>query len=714
MSRKLTIEQMKAIAKSHGGECLSKKYSNAKTKLRWKCSEGHEWEAVPHHIKEEHWCPHCAGNAILTIEQMRKVARSRCGECLSKEYMGNHKNLRWICAEGHEWEAQPSSIKQGRWCPVCGIENSGKKRRDTIENMRIIAQSHGGKCLSDRYVDNRSKLKWRCSEGHEWDAVPSSVKGGTWCPVCAGNIPLTIEHMQKIAIERRGKCLSEAYINEQSNLRWMCLNGHKWEATPNNIKRGTWCPTCSPGVSERICRETFEHIFSKKFPKKRPKWLVNPRTGYPLELDGYCEKLGIAFEFQGQQHYQRIDFFHTSRSLEETQNIDQLKKKLCKEHGVTLIEVPSMDYDNVGSFIVSKCREYGIAIGPLSIEAFDYRSFNIYCSHDLEEMKQIAESRNGECLSKEYIHALRKLKWKCSDGHKWEATPHMIKRGTWCPVCARNIPLTIKEMHKIAKSRDGECLSDQYVNTRTKLKWRCSEGHEWEAAPSDIKSGKWCRICAGLAPLTIEEMHEIAKSRNGECLSDQYVNSQTKLKWRCSEGHKWESTPNSIKRGGWCRICAGLAPLTIEEMHKIAKSRDGECLSDKYMNSQTKLKWRCSEGHEWKAVPSSVKQGSWCPYCVGRHETIDHIYEIAKSRGGECLSNEYIDAKTNLLWKCSKGHIWEATPDNIKRGTWCPVCGIENSAGKRRDRIENMRIIAESRNGECLSDQYVNSQTKLK
>ncbi len=171
MSRKLTIEQMREIAKSHGGECLSEKYRNAKTKLRWKCSEGHEWEAVPDHIKEEHWCPHCAGNALLTIEQMRGIAKSRGGKCLSKEYEGNHKNLRWKCSEGHEWEAQPSSVKQGRWCPVCGIEKSAEKRRDTIENMRLIAKSHGGECLSDQYVNSQTKLQWRCPEGHEWNAV---------------------------------------------------------------------------------------------------------------------------------------------------------------------------------------------------------------------------------------------------------------------------------------------------------------------------------------------------------------------------------------------------------------------------------------------------------------------------------------------------------------------------------------------------------------
>uniref|UniRef100_UPI004047EE3D zinc-ribbon domain-containing protein n=1 Tax=Algoriphagus sp. TaxID=1872435 RepID=UPI004047EE3D len=52
---------------------------------------------------------------------------------------------------------------------------------------------------------------------------------------------------------------------------------------------------------------------------------------------------------------------------------------------------------------------------------------------------------------------------------------------------------------------------------------------------------------------------------------------------------------------------------------------------------------------------------------------------IALTRGGNCLSKEYIDAKTKLEWQCKAGHSWFATPNHIKNGTWCPNCaGIEN------------------------------------
>ena len=110
-------------------------------------------------------------------------------------------------------------------------------------------------------------------------------------------------------------------------------------------------------------------------------------------------------------------------------------------------------------------------------------------------------------------------------------------------------------------------------------------------------------------------MHKIAAERNGKCLSTEYINSKTKLKWECAEGHTWEVTPDSVKRGIWCRICSGLAPLTIEEMHKIAAGRGGKCLSTKYVNAHTKIKWECAEGHTWEATPGDVKSGTWCGIC---------------------------------------------------------------------------------------------------
>jgi nucleoside-diphosphate-sugar epimerase len=67
---------------------------------------------------------------------------------------------------------------------------SGVKRREgepetyTIRDMRELARSRGGQCISKEYVDTKTKLRWKCAFGHDWEASPRLLKAGHWCPEC--------------------------------------------------------------------------------------------------------------------------------------------------------------------------------------------------------------------------------------------------------------------------------------------------------------------------------------------------------------------------------------------------------------------------------------------------------------------------------------------------------------------------------------------------
>lgn len=60
--------------------------------------------------------------------------------------------------------------------------------------------------------------------------------------------------------------------------------------------------------------------------------------------------------------------------------------------------------------------------------------------------------------------------------------------------------------------------------------------------------------------------------------------------------------------------------------------------------------------------------------------SITHAQEVAKSKGGQCLSEEYINNRNHLLWKCSDGHKWKATLAKVKYETWCPQCKNKTQA----------------------------------
>jgi len=74
--------------------------------------------------------------------------------------------------------------------------------------------------------------------------------------------------------------------------------------------------------------------------------------------------------------------------------------------------------------------------------------------------------------------------------------------------------------------------------------------------------------------------------------------------------------------------------------------------------------------------------GQWCQQCCGKaRHTIDACIRIAKEKNGKCLSKKYINNATKMHWKCKSGHQWYASFHHIKnRGHWCPECGQKKKA----------------------------------
>ena len=59
-----------------------------------------------------------------------------------------------------------------------------------------------------------------------------------------------------------------------------------------------------------------------------------------LELDFYYPQYKLAFEYQGHQHYSNRLVFHQSGTLDDNQRRDLQKSSICKDKGITLIQVP--------------------------------------------------------------------------------------------------------------------------------------------------------------------------------------------------------------------------------------------------------------------------------------------------------------------------------------------------------------------------------------
>nr|QBK85886.1 MAG: uncharacterized protein LCMAC101_04810 [Marseillevirus LCMAC101] len=337
----------------------------------------------------------------------------------------------------------------------------------------------------------------------------------------------------------------------------------------------------------------------------------------------------------------------------------------------------------------------------------------------LEDAQIWAQAKGGECLSGEYIDSRTRMRWKCRNSHEWETTFSKVKNdGSWCPRCQFDKKMcNLEEAQRLATERGGECLSEKYVDVKSKLRWKCGEGHEWETSLDVVKhNNSWCRKCYDInRRCGLDEAQDAAKKRGGICLSDQYINCREKMEWECSKGHTWFAQYDGIKRGKWCPICGrakkGHPILTIEVAQEEAKKRGGECLSDTYVNSRTKLIWRCSKGHEWNGLLENIRlQNTWCRKCdvINRSNSIEDAQRLAKKRGGKCLSTEYVNAEKHLKWKCKEGHVWETAYACVRDGKWCPECGSKKLS--LQDAIRE----AKKRDGKCLETEYINGRIPMR
>jgi hypothetical protein len=304
-----------------------------------------------------------------------------------------------------------------------------------------------------------------------------------------------------------------------------------------------------------------------------------------------------------------------------------------------------------------------------------------------EEVKERIEARGFKLLSTEYINNASKLEIECSLGHRWKATyASLLNKKTGCPYCAHKAPLTYEDVKDKVEARGFKLISTEYIDCSKKIKVMCSFGHEWEVAcTSIIHSNSGCPYCAHQFTLSYEEAKARIEARGFELVSTEYIDSMSKLKLRCKLGHEWEANYNNIvnnKRG--CPYCSGKAKYTLEEIRDRVSQLGFELLSTKYVNIKSKLKVRCSVGHEWEVAGNNLLNSkTGCPYCAG---SISHTYKevkaIVESIGYELLSTEYKNVDTRLRVRCKFGHEWEAIYDNlVNKGSGCPYCNFELHKG---------------------------------
>lgn len=223
-------------------------------------------------------------------------------------------------------------------------------------------------------------IEHKCSDGnyHRWMAMPQQLlcRDKAPCPKCNGKLTGLDGFKQKVykLFKDEYIVIGDKYKNHTTDIKIRhntedCQ--HEFLITPKNLFRSPTCPNCSTKISKGedsiqdfLVNSKIEYVRQKTFPKCRYK-----RT---LQFDFYLPDYDICIEFQGQQHYEPVDF--GGRGIDWANNQfklnrkkDNIKRKFCKKNNIILIEIPYWESDNIENILINTLNNHGIMKSDIKI-----------------------------------------------------------------------------------------------------------------------------------------------------------------------------------------------------------------------------------------------------------------------------------------------------------------------------------------------------------
>lgn len=594
----------------------------------------------------------------------------------------SYKIVWWLCSHGHEWETEVQKrAVRGYGCPYCSGRRAYKDNCLETLNPKLSAEWHPTKNLDltpqNVRPNSGKKVWWLCSHGHEWYAQIKSRNKGASCPICSGRVAIKQNSFAALYPDilkewhpvKNGSLSPEKLKPRAANrIWWICAKGHEWEATLHNRVGGTGCPYCS---GRRVCYETslqnrnpdlakewhpFKNQeltpkdvalnYNKKVwwkCKRGHEWQASPNgrargTGCPLCNSVATSRMELRI-FSELKHLLG-EVLHREKILKKEIDIFIPKYKIGIEvdglywHKAKYsADLSKFNKLTANGIILFPVRENGLK--PLSSKDVYFTSSNINLNVIKSLISMILTEVTVESDDSDKLNNYLTVKEFINNKLYNEL---MILLPS--PMPGKSLNDSHPEISKEWHQRKNGVLTplDFYSYSNEKVWWVCAKGHEWEAAICDRtgpdKTG--CPYCANkkvcednclaiVNPLLAMEWHPV---KNGTLTpKDITAGTSKNVWWLCDAGHEWRAPVERRNKGIGCKKCGAKRANdatrgSIAMMQELAQSRKGECLSIIYKSARDKLTWRCSEGHIWEATPDIIKnQGSWCPICAKQIRT---------------------------------------------------------------------------------------------
>lgn len=587
--------------------------------------------------------------------------------------VGSHKKIWWRCLKGHEWEAEIKSRNSGRNCPYCANKVALAGYNDLVTTNPELAkewnyEKNGMLNHTQVLANSHKKVWWKCQEGHEWIASVIDRNKNRGCPYCGNkkiivgynDLTTTNPELAKEWNHKKNKSLKpeNVFAGSERKVWWKCLKGHEWEASIKNRNTGQKCPYC---------------------------------TNTTL-LVGYNDLATTNPDLAKEWNYEKNGDLKPSDIIAGSNRIIWWKCSKGHEWKAKALH-----------------RSYGHNC-PYCTNKFLLKGFNDLETVNPRIAKEWNYSKNLSLKPNQVLFGShKKVWWKCSKGHEWEATISSRNNGIGCPTCSEELRTSFPErtIYFYVKKYFPDAINNYRSNLLNKKELdifvpSLNVGIEYDGElfhkniQKDLIKDELCK----------KNNIKLYRIREKNCLD--YKSSSTKIYLKNNDLISLsESIAYLLKKLNVNNCIINIDNdldniysliSYIEKEESLEKNnpelvkewnyeKNGDLKpSQVSCGSHKKVWWKCSKGHEWRAEIKSRNSGRRCPYCLnnkvlaGYNDLATTNPELAKEwnyeKNGDLKPTDVTaGSDRRVWWKCPNGHEWDAVIRTRVNGyNKCSIC----------------------------------------
>ena len=231
------------------------------------------------------------------------------------------------------------------------IKSNIMKKLTTEEFVSKAKQIHFDKYDYSKvnYKNNRAKVCIICPKHGEFWQEPSSHIRGHGCPKCKTD---KMTHSTQQFIEKarlihgnKYKYDKTQYLNTDVKVVITCPIHGDFTQRPDSHLSGCGCPKCCSSKGEKEVRNYLESNninYIEQYPI-RVNYSIR-KSGFVF-VDFYLPEQNIIIEYNGEQHYKYIPYFHKGGYVKfaRQQERDQFIRDYCQDLKIKLIELKEIN-----------------------------------------------------------------------------------------------------------------------------------------------------------------------------------------------------------------------------------------------------------------------------------------------------------------------------------------------------------------------------------